>query len=378
MIYDVCVIGAGVNGSSAAYSLSKKNKNVLLLEQFPVPHTRGSSHGHSRIIRCLDEHKIYGLMTYNAFPIWKELEKKLGQKLLIQNGMLEIYDKSAVNKETRRLSTLNDLGVKYDVLTGEEVNTRFPLFSVPQTFSGIYEYEGGMLLASKCVAGLQKVFVKNGGTFKDSEIVTNILPGDIVTIQTSKGAYKAKSIIITAGSFTSKLTTSLGLNLPLRVERTHPLYWKLDDPTSGLAVNNFPSFIGPLGCYGLASLEYPGYIKICKYSDPPVDPDKPEADPIVPNVTEIIKHYMKGVAHTPGIVETCLYTRTPDHQFIIDVHPRYRNIVIGAGFSGSGFKMAPVTGNILADLALGINPSYDLSMFEIDRFDEDGLTSSKL
>ena len=267
-LYDVCVIGAGVVGSSAAYSLSKTTNNVLLLEQFPVPHTRGSSHGQSRIIRCLYPDHVYSKMTYDAFPIWKEVEKQFGETLLIENGMLEIYNTS--NKEDLKnyLSALDYVGVTYDILTGEEVNNKFPLFDVPKTFSGIYEHGGGMLIASKCVAALQKVFVSNGGHFQDTTVVEQIIPGETVTIKTNRGEFKAKSIIIAAGSFTSKLTNSLGLHLPLTVERTHPLYWKLDDPSSGMASNNFPSFIFSYNNkhrYGLASYEYPGYIKICDH-----------------------------------------------------------------------------------------------------------------
>jgi len=77
---------------------------------------------------------------------------------------------------------------------------------------------------------------------------------------------------------------------------------------------------------------------------------------------------MKGVEDRPSIIENCFYTNTPDRHFIIDLHPHHTNIVIAAGFSGTGFKMAPVTGRILADLSLGRTPTYDISMFRMSRF----------
>lgn len=381
-IFDVVVIGAGVNGSSAAYSLSKyENKRILLLEQFPVPHTRGSSHGQSRIIRCLYTDKIYSQMTHDAFQIWREVEKDIGETLFIRNGMLEVT--SYQDRIERCLSTLDSVGVPYERMSAEELNKRFPLFNVSESFTGIFEPNGGMLLASKCVAALQKSFKDNGGVFVDSEPVEEIIPGEIVTIKTLNNIYKAKSIIITAGSFTSKLTNQVGLNLPLRVERTHPLYWKLDDPLSG-TIDKFPSFvltdsILQHDIYGLAAYEYPGFIKICDHHGPEVQANKPDADPILTNVREIIRRYMRGMEkEEPSIIETCLYTITPDHHFIIDRHPVFKNIVIGAGFSGHGFKMAPVTGNVLATLALGEDPSYDLSMFRIKRFDNVVKKDSKL
>jgi len=162
-------------------------------------------------------------MTYKAFPIWRELEANVGEQLLIQNGVLVIFDTSSSDNFDRSISALKSVDVTYDVLTAEEANKLFPLFDIPTDFSCIYEHGGGMLLASKCVASLQKAFVQNGGTLNDSETVTKISPGHIIAIETSKANYKAKSIVITAGAYTSKLTTSLGLNLPLQVERTHPL-----------------------------------------------------------------------------------------------------------------------------------------------------------
>ena len=369
-MYDVCIVGAGVNGSAAAYSLSKQGKNVLLLEQFPTPHTRGSSHGQTRVIRCMYYDVIYGLMSRDSFPLWKILEEEVGEELIIQNGYLEMFDQSEKDflNFKRSCLVLDRVGVKYELLSGKEVNTRFPPFNVPATCYAIYEPEGGTLLASKCVNALQRAFVNRGGRFQDGELVREIIPGDHVRVVTQRGEYTARSLIITAGPFTSKVTSPLGLNLPLRVERVHPCYWKLEDATKGNVNSKFPTWKGMLNVYGLAALEYPGLLKICEHSGTVVDPDSPEAKPDYSTVQNFIKLYMTGVEEQPSIIETCIYTITPDNSFILDTHPRYSNIIIGAGFSGTGFKMAPVTGNILADMALGKVPSYDISHFQMSRF----------
>ena len=381
-VYDVCVIGAGVNGSAAAYSLSTSHtSNVLLLEQFPVPHTRGSSHGQSRIIRCSYSDLIYSQMTFDAFDAWKDLEEKYGERLLIQNGMLDIFvdDSETIKKY---VSNLSCVGAPCAVLDAAEVNRRFPLFRIPMTCRAIYEPGGGTLLASKCVSALHRLFVSNGGTFVDSESVMKIDPGEVVTIHTSKSRYMAKSVIIAAGAYTSKLSTQLGLRLPLEVQRTHPLYWRLDDPVAASVDSNFPSFISRLTgeVYGLATYEYPEHIKICRHAGPVIDPEHPDVvAPLLGEVKEFIEKYTNGIESSdPSIVETCMYTVTPDGNFIIDTHPIYKNIVLAAGFSGHGFKMSMTTGKILADLALGRTPGYDLSMFQIGRFGDAVREQSKL
>lgn len=266
----------------------------------------------------------------------------------------------------KRNAVLDSHGIQYDVVTADEINRRFPLLNVPRHHSGILEHKGGMLLASKCVSALQKEFVKRGGTLRDSEQVVNILPGSVVGLVTASSTYHARAIIITAGPFCSKLTKPLGLNLPLKVKGAHACYWKLKDEMLG-STSVLPSFLTD-DVYGLACYEYPGLIKICQRADPFVAIDYPNTVADLTQVTEFIRRHTRSVEDMPSIVEECLYTETPDLDFILDVHPKYHNIVIGAGFSGTGFKMAPVTGNILADLALGKKPLYDISQFSMKRF----------
>ncbi|CAG5104004.1 Oidioi.mRNA.OKI2018_I69.chr1.g1040.t1.cds [Oikopleura dioica] len=128
--------------------------------------------------------------------------------------------------------------------------------------------------------------------------------------------------------------------------------------------------------------EYPNLIKISyhgTYRDE-IDPDErddPEkesskrAKDQLEDHKRIIDLHFEGIdSSNPVIVEPCMYTNTPDNDFILDVHPTMKNVVIGAGFSGHGFKMSPETGEILADLALEKEPAYDMSFFSLDRFNK--------
>ena len=93
-MYDAIVVGAGVNGCATAHHLIKENVNVLLIEQFPLPHTRGSSQGQTRVTRCLYYDEILGRMSRDSFEMWRKLEEEVGEELLIQNGYLEVFNKT--------------------------------------------------------------------------------------------------------------------------------------------------------------------------------------------------------------------------------------------------------------------------------------------
>jgi len=381
-MFDVVVIGAGVNGSSTAYHLIKQPdvKKVLLLEQFPTPHTRGSSQGQTRVTRCLYYDEIFGRLSRDSFRLWRELEKEVNEDLLIQNGYLEMFKPTQyadVNYK-RSCHVLQSLGQEYYLLSGDQVNRKFPPLNIPTSWRGIYEPGGGTLMASKCVVALQNAFVARGGEFRDAEIVEKIIPNNIgfanestVTIQTAKRTYESKSVVITAGTFTNQLSKPLGLNLPLEVQRIHPCYWRFAGETPGMGTVNrgFPSWFSDM-VYGIPVLEYPGMMKICGHWGRKMEDDiTVVGSRYIEPIQNFIRSYMKNVSLSPSVVEECFYTVTPDNFFIMDVHPWYKNIVIGAGFCGGGFKMAPVTGSILGDLALGREIDYDLSVFRLTRFD---------
>uniref|UniRef100_A0A7M5WIM3 FAD dependent oxidoreductase domain-containing protein n=1 Tax=Clytia hemisphaerica TaxID=252671 RepID=A0A7M5WIM3_9CNID len=156
-MYDVIVIGAGINGSATAYELrNKQQKNVLLLEQFPLPHTRGSSHGHTRITRCLYAKKIYSQMTFDSFPIWRDLEQQTGERLYINNGCIQVFDEHLEQEELQNAQRIcEELKVPHEILTADEVNERYKPFHIQQHSKTLLDTFGGTLIASKCLTVLQ-------------------------------------------------------------------------------------------------------------------------------------------------------------------------------------------------------------------------------
>ncbi|KAJ8043826.1 Peroxisomal sarcosine oxidase [Holothuria leucospilota] len=380
-MYDCIVIGAGVVGSSAAYHLSRKGKNTLLLEQFSLPHTRGSSHGPIRAIRCCNGNLLYVKMTIEALRQWKQLEEDAGVTLFRQTGLL-IIDKPPYEFLTEAMNAAKVCGIHVTEMSREEVHERYPgMVNLPEESKAFLEEGAGTIKADKALECLRMQIKKYGGHIHEEEKVERIIPGRTVTVKTNKGEYKAKGLIITPGTWASQLLKPLGFDPPIRVKRATVCYWK--DHIPGSSKNypvfidyalNYPSdFTSPCFAYGFPSDEYPGLKKISVHQGTETVPDDRDGCPSDKRVMEFLLGYMKTrfpelAGEKPSIVEWCMYSLTPDEEFILDNLAHHPNVAIGCGFSGSGFKLAPVLGQILTEMALGDTLSFDMSPFRLSRF----------
>ncbi|XP_072312309.1 peroxisomal sarcosine oxidase [Eucyclogobius newberryi] len=383
-LYDCIVIGAGVQGSFTAYSLSKRGQRTLLLEQFVLPHTRGSSHGQSRIIRKAYEQDFYTRMMEECYGLWAELEREGGVTLYRQTGLLVMGPEHS-DSFTQMKSTLLQSEVPTVSLTPEDFSSHVPQMLLVPGDGAIVDVTAGVLYADRALRTAQDMFKKFGGVVRDQEKVVDITPGPVVTVTTSARSYRARSVVITAGPWANRLLAPTGLQLPLEVVKINVCYWKEKTPGTYNVKNRFPCFLltegeqGEDHIYGLPSNEYPGLVKICLHTGSPTDPDHRDRQTDRSDVdilSRFVSRCVPGLEPEPAIVESCMYTLTPDSHFVLDFHPRHRNIVIGAGFSGHGFKFGPLIGKILCELSLGEVPTHDLSPFRIRRFQ--GQTRSAL
>ncbi|XP_025773323.1 peroxisomal sarcosine oxidase [Puma concolor] len=376
---DAIVIGAGIQGCFTAYHLAKHRKRVILLEQFFLPHSRGSSHGQSRIIRRAYPEDFYTQMMDECYQIWAQLEHEAGTQLHRQTGLLLLGMKE--NSELKTIqATLSRQGVEHQCLSAEELKQRFPNVLLARGEVGVLDKSGGVLYADKALRALQDAIRHLGGLVCDGEKVMEIKPGFPVTVKSMAGSYQAKSLVITAGPWTNQLLRPLGIELPLQTLRINVCYWREKVPGSYGVSQAFPCFLGlglspaPHHIYGLPSGEYPGLMKVCYHHGNNVDPEErdcPEAFSDIQDVQilgRFVRDHLPDLEPKPALLEPCLYTNTPDEHFILDRHPKYDNVVIGAGFSGHGFKLSPVVGKILYELSMKLTPSYDLTPFRMSRF----------
>ncbi|KAJ7416412.1 Peroxisomal sarcosine oxidase [Willisornis vidua] len=322
--YDAIVIGAGIQGSFTAYHLAQRHRDTLLLEQFPLPHSRGSSHGQSRIIRSVYPQECYSRMMPDSFRLWQRLEAEAGTSLYRRTGLVVLGPAGDPELEGCR----RRLGDNH-VLDAAALAQHFPGFRLHAGEVALLDSSAGVLFADRALRAVQEVFRRHGGTLRDGEKVLRIEPGAMVTVTTTAGVYQAPRLIITAGAWTGALLETLGLRLPLQ---------------------------------------------LCHHHGTPTDPEKRDQTPSgasrpdIALLSSFISSYLPGLETQPAVMETCLYTNTPDEDFILDRHPNFSNIIIGAGFSGHGFKLAPVVGKLLCELSLGEEPSHSMAPFTITRF----------
>ncbi|XP_078703496.1 peroxisomal sarcosine oxidase-like [Branchiostoma floridae x Branchiostoma belcheri] len=257
-VWDAVVVGAR---SATAFHLAKNCCQTLLIEQFPLPHSRGSSHGASRIIRKAYVQQHYARMMNEAYPIWEQVERETGTQLYIKTGgMLVGPGSSQELSETER--SLSGAGSEFERLSSDDLKLRFPNLSFPADYRAVLDPEAGVLKADKALRCFQDLFVKYGGRIHDEEKVVWIDPGDVVTVHTSKSTYKTRKLLLLPGPWAGKLLGPLGLHPPLKPTRVSVLYWREKGPGTYSPKKGFPIFMDAAHVYALPTLEYPGIFKV--------------------------------------------------------------------------------------------------------------------
>ncbi|TRY86470.1 hypothetical protein DNTS_021043 [Danionella cerebrum] len=266
VVYDCIVIGAGIQGSCTALQLVKKQQNTLLLEQFVLPHSRGSSHGQSRIIRKAYEEDFYTQMMQESYELWAQLEKEAGVELFRRTGLLVMGPENS-GGFMKLKATMQRHKIPLELLEKQEFNQRIPNVNLTEGNEALIDTFAGVLYADRAVQAVQRLFKASGGVIADGQRVTSITPGEVVTVATSSAVYRAKSLVITAGAWANRVLKHTQLQLPLKVVKINVCYWKEKIPGTYSVGQNFPCFIqmepkeGEYDIYGLPSNEYPGLMK---------------------------------------------------------------------------------------------------------------------
>nr|CAB3264895.1 peroxisomal sarcosine oxidase-like [Phallusia mammillata] len=378
-MYDVIVCGAGIEGSWIARQVAAEGKRILLLEQFSLPHGHGSSAGKSRIIRCSYDKLNYARMMPEAFKMWTELEKEQAANLLVRCPLVTISNKERLKQLSTNLSFLS---ISHEHITAAEVSDRFPGLKSPNR-NGVVELSAGVMKADKCLNAVQASFASLGGVLHDCEKVLHVQPisESHIKVMTNAATYDCKCVILACGPWINKVLEPLDLNIPIKVTQINSMYWKAKNPQVYKPENGFPVIIcdSDLGFhfYSTPVLEYPEHMKVSCHFKMEVDPDnrgsfltkaKFSEERIKKIREDLIKHHFPDLIPELSIVEHCIQTETPDNDFVIDHHPKHENIIIAGGFSGHGYKLAPVVGKIVCSLALGRKPEYPVNKFALSRF----------
>ncbi len=352
---ETIVIGVGGMGSAACVELARRGVSVLGIEQFRLGHDRGSSHGESRIIRkAYFEHPDYVPLLHRAYELWNKLEKDAGRNLFRPTGLVLSGPADGETIQGARLSA-EQHGIELQNFTANEALKRFPGFVFPAEHDVAFEPGAGTLLVDDCVQAQIDEAVRLDATMIDNEKVVDwSSDGKTVRVRTTRNEYHANSLIVTAGAWANECLRSLGL--PLKVVRKF-VGWFHCQSANFHETHGCPTFYFemPHGTfYGFPSFDGTT-VKVAEHSggepiDDPATVDRESYPSDFVRLNSFLTTCLPEIDPDPVRHSVCLYTRTPDQHFVIDLHPEWKNVAFAAGFSGHGFKFCPVIGEVLADL----------------------------
>ena len=371
--YDAIVIGVGGMGSSTLYHLARRGLKVLGLEQFEIPHELGSSHGYSRMIRyTLQEHPSYVPLVKRAYELWHELEQNINETLVITTGSVRAGPPDS-DFYRGAIESCDLHQIPYEILNNTEVNRRFPGYQFPDGISSVYQPDGGFVLPEMCIVGHAQAAEEAGATIHTGETVLGWeIQNDSVSIRTNREVYSAARLVVTAGAWAAKLVPNVAT---YAIPERQVLGWFQPERPELFTPERFPVFgiwTEEGRYYGFPNYSVPGF-KIGKshHLFQKVDPDTMDRE-VHPEDEEVLRRftsrYFPLAAGELLDRKTCIYTNTPDEQFMIGVLPDQPQVSVAAGFSGHGFKFASVIGEIMADLAQNGVTNYDIELFRLDRF----------
>jgi sarcosine oxidase len=362
---EFAVVGGGLLGLSAARALRRSNRDVVVFEQASVGHRRCGSYGPSRIFRLGYPEPRYVEMAVAALDEWRELERESSTDLLTMTGQFSFGDNLDPLFEAMRRA-----GAPVEWASAADVAARFGPGG--QGEWALFEPHSGVLAADECLRVLARTM---GERLRENEPVTAVEHDPHgVTVRTTRATVHADVAIVCPGPWsTALLPRLLGPSASSGVRtyatREHVAYIRplvASTPSAPIAT---PVFIahGAPAVYGLPTPALGSYKIAYHHGGEIVDPlaASLEPDPAAVQALEAAtRRWLPDYDPRATLVETCLYDNTPDEHFILD---RVGRVVIGAGTSGHGFKFGPLLGELLADVATGAPPRFNLEMFSLRR-----------
>jgi sarcosine oxidase len=388
MAYDAIVVGLGAMGSAALYQLAKRGARVLGIDRFAPPHDFGSTNGETRITRrAIGEGEEYVPLALRSYEIWREIEAETGADLLTVTGGLIMSSPGGTATSfglhgsgkfiEQTVACAQKYGIGHSLLNTGDIRRCFPQFNLVGDEIGYYEDEAGFLRPENCVKAQLELAQKYGAEIRFNEKVLSYAANENgVEVVTDKGKYSGGKLIISAGAWINELFAQDIFKIYRQV-----LYWfELNERSESYLLGNFPVFIWQFGrwsddfIYGFpATGGRGGGLKLATEQHiETTDPDRTNREVSDKEIGQMYRQYI--APHLPGLsnrcvkTATCLYTVTPDEGFVIDRHPRHKNVLIASPCSGHGFKHSAAVGEILAELALDDKTGFDLSRFSLDRF----------
>lgn len=379
---DVIVLGVGAMGAAACAALARRGARVLGLERHAPPHALGSSGGQTRLIRkAYYEHPDYVPLLRRAYELWDELGEAVGERLLHRTGLVCAGPPDGpLVAGTREAAARHALPI--EDLPPPELARRMPALRLPPEHEALFDPEGGFVLCERAVSAFAREAQRHGARIQPGvhALDWSAGPGG-VAVRTATGTQRAARLVLTPGAWAPRLLADLG---PTLTVTRQTLGWFAPRDPAPFELGRFPCWAVEDGVGGAEGLFYgfpilpaglaPGPLGLkCAHHlpGPGVDPDAVERTADAADERALRagpERYLPSAAGATVAVKICLYTLSPDGHFVLGLHPRHPEVALACGFSGHGFKFAPVIGEALADLALEGHSALPIDFLGLARF----------
>ena len=369
---DVIVAGLGAVGSAAAWRLAVAGHRVIGFDRFDPPHALGSTHGDSRITRVTAwEGPEYVPLVQRAFALWAELERHAGQPLFVRTGGVFLAPPGDRLVAGSRASAESH-GVPFEVLSAADVIERWPWLTPSAGQVGFVDPGAGMLFPERAVrAALARARALGATLHPNEPMLSWRADGDGVAVTTAHGTYRADRLIITTGAWMPEVLGALGVQLQIERLTLHWFAERAGGPAFGPA--SAPVLV-VADAETHATAIFPtvdGAIKVATHGGGEFTTADAVDRTIRPGEADFAKRVLQRfVPSVTGALlrsTTCLYTNTPNGQFILDRHPAHPQVVIGSPCNGFGFKFSAASGEALMALATGVTPAVPLDAWRLPR-----------
>jgi sarcosine oxidase len=367
--YDACVVGLGTMGAHTALELRRRGASVVGLDRYSPPHDLGSSHGKTRVIReAYFEHPLYVPIIQRAYELWERLEQDSGRSLVTYTGGLMMGPPDGPIAAGARRSAVEH-GLPYEELGASEIMARVPVFEVPDGVVGIYEPRAGVVAAESSMLAVLELAAAAGCELRfDEEVLSWERVGPRLRVSTTKGHVVADALVLAGGPW---MTDLVEVRPSLSVAR-QPLVWF--DPTARHELfESIPVFLWetPNGdiFYGFPRDE--SGLKMARHHRGELTSPSLVNRELMREDEELLRGFLSRCMPDGNgpLLEyaICMYTNTPDWNFVLDRLPNDDRVVVVSACSGHGFKFSPAIGEIAADLVTWSKPSFDLRPFRFGR-----------
>jgi sarcosine oxidase len=368
----IAVLGAGGVGSAAARFLAREGHEVTVVEQFEPDHDRGSSYGTSRIIRKTYTDGFYTALMGQAYPLWDELEREAGERLFERTGGLFFGPTDHPELAAIR-HALRDNGVPFEELDPAACARRFPRLRLLPGESGIFEQEAGFLCASACVRANLRLAAARGARVRTRTVVEGLEPhsGGITLALAGGESLEFDRVVVAAGPWTARLLARF-VSLPFTVTRQTYCHFEPEVPAAEFGAERFPVWIDfATNFYGFPyDGQAPGVKVAWHETGAPTDPDRVDRE-LHESDREPLRRYraqhLPGLSPRVALEKVCLYTMSPDKDFVVDHLPGEPRVTLVGGLSGHGFKFTVLLGRIAAWMATGQRVPWELTRFSLAR-----------